>query len=326
MAGVLAKHLFNRIPTSTSARRPAARVGATRPWCASHAWNRHPAQLRSMATMSSGTGGLEFDPAAAGGAGGATTSAGEAGTQDAGATAGGGSSGPPKLVIFGGNGFVGSRVTEAAVKTGLTVVSISRRGQPPRGVNAPWTSQVEWARGDVFDPSSWRSQLQGATGVISTLGGFGSNEWMYKICGESNMQLMEAAKEAGVDRFAFVSVHDYSLPEFVGKGYFTGKRAAEARLAQLFPSSGVALRPGFIHGTRNVAGLPVPLQAVGLPLEKVLSLLPTQSLAGVPLVGLAAVPPVSVAAVGRAAVAAATDPAVTPGVMDVWTIAKDYGN
>lgn len=36
-------------------------------------------------------------------------------------------------------------------------------------------------QGDVFDPSSWRSQLQGATGVISTLGGFGSNEWMYKV-------------------------------------------------------------------------------------------------------------------------------------------------
>lgn len=43
-------------------------------------------------------------------------------------------------------GFVGSRVTEEAVKTGLSVVSISRRGQPPPGVTAPWTSQVEWAR------------------------------------------------------------------------------------------------------------------------------------------------------------------------------------
>jgi hypothetical protein len=47
------------------------------------------------------------------------------------------------------------------------------------------------------------------------------------------------------------------------KGYVQGKRDAEARLAQLFPNSGVALRPGFIHGTRNVAGIPVPLQIVG---------------------------------------------------------------
>lgn len=47
------------------------------------------------------------------------------------------------------------------------------------------------------------------------------------------------------------------------KGYFQGKRAAEAKLAQLFPNGGVALRPGFIHGTRNVAGVGIPLQAIG---------------------------------------------------------------
>lgn len=50
------------------------------------------------------------------------------------------------------------------------------------------------------------------------------------------------------------------------KGYFNGKRAAEARMAQLFPSGGVALRPGFISGTRQVAGVGVPLQVVGAPL------------------------------------------------------------
>lgn len=53
--------------------------------------------------------------------------------------------------------------------------------------------------------------------------------------------------------------------------------------------------------------------ATGLPLEKLLSVVPTQSLASVPLINLAATPPVSASAVGRAAVAAATDPAVPPG-------------
>ena len=59
---------------------------------------------------------------------------------------GGGSSGAPKLVIFGGNGFVGSRVTEAAQRTGLSVVAISRRGTPPPGVSAPWVNQVQWLK------------------------------------------------------------------------------------------------------------------------------------------------------------------------------------
>ena len=53
--------------------------------------------------------------------------------------------------------------------------------------------------------------------------------------------------------------------------------------------------------------------ATGLPLEKLLSVVPTQSLASVPLVNLLATPPVSASAVGRAAVAAATDPAVPAG-------------
>lgn len=35
---------------------------------------------------------------------------------------------------------------------------------------------------------------------------------LLQICGQSNIQLIEAAKEAGVDRFAFVSAHDYGFP------------------------------------------------------------------------------------------------------------------
>ena len=55
-----------------------------------------------------------------------------------------------------------------------------------------------------------------------------------------------------------------SLPaDFFLSGYFKGKRDAEAKLMQTFPSGGVALRPGFIYGTRQVGPLGIPLQAVG---------------------------------------------------------------
>jgi hypothetical protein len=60
----------------------------------------------------------------------------------------------------------------------------------------------------------------------------------------------------------------------------------------------------------------------GVPLQKLLGALPTQSLASLPLVGAGFVPPVSVDAVARAIVAAATDPSVPGGVMDVWQIEK----
>lgn len=46
-------------------------------------------------------------------------------------------------------------------------------------------------------------------------------------------------------------------------GYFQGKKRAEDALAASFPTSGVVLRPGFIHGTRYVAGVGIPLSLVG---------------------------------------------------------------
>ncbi len=52
--------------------------------------------------------------------------------------------GPPKLVIFGGNGFVGSRVCEEALKTGLSVVSVNRSGPPKQ--SADWVKGVEWVQ------------------------------------------------------------------------------------------------------------------------------------------------------------------------------------
>ena len=50
--------------------------------------------------------------------------------------------GQPKLLVFGGSGFVGTRVCEEALKTGLAVVSVNRSG-PPK-LSADWVSSIEW--------------------------------------------------------------------------------------------------------------------------------------------------------------------------------------
>ncbi|KAL0026968.1 hypothetical protein WJX79_003842 [Trebouxia sp. C0005] len=229
--------------------------------------------------------------------------------------------GPPKLIVFGGNGFVGTRVCEEALQTGLAVVSINRSGAPK--ATAPWTSEVEWVKADAFEPDEWRDQLQGAVGVVSCLGGFGSNDFMLKICGEANVGVIREAAQAGVPRCAFVSAHDYKFPGFVLSGYFQGKRNAEHAMAEAYPEQGVCLRPGFIHGTRYVSGVGIPLSFIGVPLDRALGFLPAKSLANMPLAGAAFIPPTSVQAVAKAAVAAATDPAVPGGIMDVWQI-KEY--
>ena len=212
---------------------------------------------------------------------------------------------------------------------GADVISVSRSGRPS-WLKEPWADNIMWAKGDALDPQQegWGGLLEGATGVVSTLGTFGSNELMYKVCGLANMALMDVASDVGIPRFSFISVHDYQFPggwharDFLLKGYFQGKRDAEAHLARLFPETGVALRPGFIYGSRHASNFTVPLGIIGAPLAAALKLVPTRSLAGIPIVGAAFVPPVSVDTVGRAAASAVLDNEVPAGPMDVWAIGK----
>ena len=121
------------------------------------------------------------------------------------------------------------------------------------------------AQSDVEnDDGQWKEALAGATGVVSTLGAFGSNKFMYKVCGSYNIKVLQAAKEAGVDRFSFISVHDFAFPggwqaqNFLLRGYFQGKRDAEAEMAKLFHEKGVALRPGIYMGRGTWGTLTCP--------------------------------------------------------------------
>lgn len=226
-----------------------------------------------------------------------------------------------KLLVLGGNGFVGSHVCEEALTRGVPVVSLNRTGRP-EGTDA-WVNNVVWVRGDLFDPSQWKESLEEVQAVISCVGGFGTNEQMRRINGEANRTAVWAASKAGVKRFVLVSVADFSLPSIVLQGYFEGKRLAEDAVRSKFPYSGVILRPGFIYGDRKIAGVKVPLGMIGSPLEAVMK--QAKGLTQVPLVGPLFVPPVNVEAVAKAAVKAALGP-VPPGVMDVWSIIRLGGH
>lgn len=212
-----------------------------------------------------------------------------------------------RLVVLGGSGFVGSAICKAAVAEGIEVISLSRSGRPSD--TSTWVDQVTWKIGDVFY-TNWDEVLLGATAVVSTLGGFGSEEQMQRINGEANVVSVDAAKEYGIPKFILISVHDYNLPSFLlSSGYFTGKRKAESQVLSKYPSSGVVFRPGFIYGKRKVNGLEIPLNLIGEPLEKLL--LATQNftrpLNSLPASDLLLAPPVSVDDVALAVVNAVKD-------------------
>lgn len=212
-----------------------------------------------------------------------------------------------KIVVLGGSGFVGSAICRAAVSKGIEVVSLSRSGRP--SYSDPWVDQVTWLAGDVFY-ARWDEVLVGATAVVSTLGGFGSEEQMKRINGEANVIAVDAAKEFGAPKFILISVHDYNLPSFLlNSGYFTGKRKAESEVLSKYPASGVVLRPGFIYGKRKVDGFEIPLDVVGQPLEKLLSSVEnfTKPLSSLPASDLILAPPVSVDDVAYAVINAVVD-------------------
>ncbi|KAL7188180.1 hypothetical protein ACSBR1_038112 [Camellia fascicularis] len=147
-----------------------------------------------------------------------------------------------RVVVLGGSGFVGSAICKAAVSKGIEAISLSRSGRP--SYSSSWVDQVTWMSGDVFY-ANWDEVLAGATAVVSTLGGFGSEEQMQRINGEANVVAVTAAKDFGIPKFILISVHDYNLPSFLlSSGYFTGKRKAESEVLSKYPTSGrwMALR------------------------------------------------------------------------------------
>ncbi|KAH9996798.1 hypothetical protein BJV77DRAFT_128704 [Russula vinacea] len=78
-----------------------------------------------------------------------------------------------KVLVVGGNGFIGSAVCRAALRLGYRVTSISSSGRPfqtPRGHTPTWTEKVEWLRADALQPETYSHLLPGVSAVVHTLG------------------------------------------------------------------------------------------------------------------------------------------------------------
>ncbi|KAL5974431.1 hypothetical protein ACLOJK_031096 [Asimina triloba] len=221
---------------------------------------------------------------------------------------------PPseKLLVLGGNGFVGSHVCKEAVDLGLSVSSLSRSGRS--NVNERWANAVTWHQGNLLLPESWKDVLDDVTSVISCVGGFGSNSYMYKINGTANINAIRAAAEKELSRIVKgVAMLDAAPTKVNSDSWKENKRFLEC-------DGGIILRPGFIHGTRQVGSMKIPLGVIGSPMEMVLQ--HAKPLTRVPLLGPLFTPPVGATTVAKVAVRAATDPVFPPGIVDVYGILR----
>lgn len=160
-----------------------------------------------------------------------------------------------KLVVPGGNGFIGSEICRIAVRNGHDVAAFGRTGRPSlTPARHPWVQDVEWRAADVFDPETWRSLLEGADAVIDCISTIreapDQNVTFERANAESAILAAEEAVEADVGTFVFLSVQD--KPPIVDPSFLAAKRYAERKIPERHPELRfVSLRPNLVFGNRS---------------------------------------------------------------------------
>ncbi len=157
-----------------------------------------------------------------------------------------------RLVVTGGDGFVGRHVCRIAVAHGHQVVSISRSGRGD--VQGDWADKVEWISGNVLVPEEWRHHLEGADAVIHCVGIMREQprkgQTYERVNADSTEIVGWEAEHAGVSRFVFMSAD--TPRQVVPNGFIEAKRRAERSLRRS-PINESILRPSFVYGADRPA-------------------------------------------------------------------------
>ena len=140
-----------------------------------------------------------------------------------------------RLLVTGGNGFIGRRVCERAVADGHDVTSVARTGPPAPSHCGPWTADVKWIAADVFAPHEWRGALDGVDCVVHSIGIIDERPdtgvTFERVNGDSALVAALEAERAGAERFVYVS--SAVKPPLVRDAYLTARRRAERAVTHL---------------------------------------------------------------------------------------------
>lgn len=194
-----------------------------------------------------------------------------------------------RMLIFGGNGYVGSTIARRALDVGWSVTCACRSGKPghlraedypdqllppPSPLFAPggWVDKVDWMTVDALDrPSVYQAvQESAADAVVTCIGVLTTDKKLGRqFNGDTNVNIAAAVYETPhVQRMVFVSAARVPLASYFLRGYYEGKTMVEKAMRETLKGRAAILQPGFVYGTRfTSSGKGVPLWVVGKPLE-----------------------------------------------------------
>jgi uncharacterized protein YbjT (DUF2867 family) len=133
------------------------------------------------------------------------------------------------ILVAGATGLVGGQVCVGLTKAGKSVRALVRSTSNPSKVEMLSSKGVALAQGDLKDRSSLDAACSGVTTVVSTASSTLSHQpgdSIETVDRDGELNLIEAAKAAGVLRFVFVSFYPFAEDFPLNRA----KRSAEERL------------------------------------------------------------------------------------------------
>jgi uncharacterized protein YbjT (DUF2867 family) len=137
------------------------------------------------------------------------------------------------ILLAGGTGALGGRI---AVRLQAGEEPLRALVRPQTDASALEALGAEVIRGDFRDPDSQRGAVAGARTVITTVNSISralageKASTIADVDGRGNASLVDAADEAGVERFVFLSL--VLTPRLSRMPFAAAKRATEERLAR----------------------------------------------------------------------------------------------
>lgn len=158
------------------------------------------------------------------------------------------------LLVFGGNGLLGTAICKYAVNQGKKVLCISRSTK--RRYTDSWQSNVEYLQGDAMDPSTYEKLIPQVSGVVHTIGTLIDSRTPLKLNNNYQGSYEQVNRDAALKvlsvlpnssvPFVYISAAKgwFFLP-----GYIESKRQVEDYLksnSEKFTYT--VLRPGIMYG------------------------------------------------------------------------------